>query len=89
MVFLRAEQNAHGRLVSVGHHVFPVPAHISVELSEVFVIKGLDLQLHQHMALKDAVVENQVNETVCITDQDPLLAGFKAESVAKLQKEIL
>ena len=39
MVFLCAEQNAYGRIVTVGCHVLFVPAHIGVELTDVFVAK--------------------------------------------------
>ena len=36
VVFLRAKQNAHGWIVAVGCHVLLVPAHIGVELADVF-----------------------------------------------------
>ena len=46
---------------------------------------NFELQFHQHMALEHPVVKDKIHEVVRISDQNPLLAGFKTESVAQLQ----
>jgi len=47
------------------------------------------LQLYQHVALENAVVKDEVNEVVGVTNQNPLLAGFKAKTVAQFEQKIL
>ena len=41
------------------------------------------------MALENAVVEDQVHDTVSAADEDALLAGFKAETVPEFEQESL
>ena len=89
VVFLRAEQKADGRVVAVGHHVLAVPAHVGVELADVLVAELLDFQIDQHMALEDAVIEDEIDEAVGVADEDALLAGLETEAVAQFEQEIL
>ena len=56
MISLGAKQNAHRRVVSLGHYVLFVPAYIGIELADVFMAEFLDFQFHQHMALENAVI---------------------------------
>ena len=44
-----------------------------------------DLELKQHVALQDAVVEYEVDEAVAVADQDPFLPCFEAEAVPKFE----
>jgi hypothetical protein len=89
VVLLRAEQDADRRVVVVGHHVFPVPAHIRVELAQVSVGERLDLQLHQHVAFENAMIEDQVHKAVGVADQDALLPRLETEAVAQLQQKVM
>jgi len=41
------------------------------------------------VTLEDPVIKDKIDEVVCIPNQNPLLAGFKAESVAQLQQKVL
>src|SRR6478736_5503727 len=89
VVFARTQQQPYGRVVTWGHHVALVPADVSVELAEVLVAEGGDLELKQDVALQDAVVEDEVDEAVRVADQDALLPSFEAEAVTKLEQELL
>ncbi len=89
MVLLSAEQDADGRVVAFGHHIFPIPAHIGVELAEVFVGERFDLQLHQNVAFEDAMIEDQVHKAVGVAYQDAFLPRFETETVAQLQQKVM
>jgi len=60
-----------------------------VELADVLVVEGSKLQLHQHMAFEDAVVEDEIDEAVRVSDQDALLAGLETKAVTHLQQKAL
>ena len=45
----------------------------------------LKLQLHQNVALEDAVVKNQVDKAARFSNQDALLLRLQAKAVAQLQ----
>ena len=47
------------------------------------------LEIDQHMALQDTMVEDQVDETVRIADEDAFLARLEAETVAEFDQECL
>jgi hypothetical protein len=87
VVLLGAEQEAHGRIVSLGHHVLAIPAHVGVELAQVLVGEPVHLELDQDMALEDAVIEDQIDEAAGLADDDALLPSFEAEAVAELHQE--
>jgi hypothetical protein len=86
---LRTQKDADGRIISLSHHVLPVPAHVGVELADVLVIELFEIQLDQHVALEEAMVEDEVYEVVGVVEQNPLLACFETETVPQLQQKIL
>ena len=57
VVLTRTKQQAHGRIVALGHLVLAVPVDVGVELPQVLVLELIDLQLDQDVALEDTVVE--------------------------------
>jgi len=77
------------RLVAFGHFVFLVVADVAVELAEVFVLEGIVFQFDQHVALEDAMVEDEIDEEVFAADQQAFLPGFEAEAVAEFEQEVL
>jgi len=89
MISLGAKQNAHRRVVSLGHHVLFVPAYLGIELADAFMAELLEFQFHQYVALENAVIEDQVHKSVSITDENTLLAGLKAEPMPEFQKKLL
>ena len=89
MVFLRAEQQAHRRVVVFGHHVPPTPGDVGVELAEVFVAELVYFQLDEHMALENALIEDEVHEAACLADDNPLLPRLETETMAQFQEKIL
>ena len=89
VVFLRAEQESHGRIVSIGHHVFAIPGHVGVELAEVFVGEFVHFELDEDMAFQDTMVENQIHKPSGLSDDDALLPGFEAKAVTELHQEFM
>ena len=89
MVLVRAEQETDGRVVTLDHHVVSIPVHVGVELAEVFVGECGDFQLHQHVALEDAMIQHQVHKPVCVADEDAFLPCFNTESVTQFKEEVL
>ena len=86
--FCVREQDADGGLSSAAI-MFLVPAHVGVELADVLVAELFEFQFYQHVALQDSVVEDQVDESVGIADQDALLPGLETEAVAEFEQEFL
>jgi len=37
VVFVRTEQNADRWIITFDHHIFPIPAHIGIELAYIFM----------------------------------------------------
>ena len=89
MVFLRAEQESHRRIVSIGHHVFAIPGHVGVELAEVFMGEFVHFELDEDMAFQDTMVENQIHEPSGLSDDDALLPGFEAKAVTEFHQEFM
>ena len=87
VILARAEQDAHRRLVAVAHHVSLVPGDIGIELAEMLVPEFVHLQLDQHMAFQDAMVKDQVHESMGVADEDSLLPRLETETVAQFHAE--
>ena len=47
------------------------------------------LQLHNNMALQDAVIEHKVGKEIVLINQYAFLPGFKAEAMPHFQQEAL
>ena len=86
---LGAKQDAHGRIVAVVHLVFAVIGHVGVELPEIFVVELVILQLDNHIAMQNPVVEHQVGIIILVVDDDALLPCLKAEPLAQLHDKLL
>lgn len=89
VVFASAEEDADGRLVARGHLMFFVVGDVGIELAEMFVAEGIGLEFHEDVALEDAVVEDEVDEEMFVSDEDAFLPGLEAEAVAQLEEEVL
>ena len=89
VVFLRAEQEPHRRIVTIGHHVFMIPGYVGVELAEVFMGELVHFELDEDMAFQDTMVENQIHEPSGLSDDDALLPGFEAKAVTEFHQEFM
>ncbi|VFN01877.1 MAG: hypothetical protein BECKG1743F_GA0114225_106291 [Candidatus Kentron sp. G] len=58
VIFSGAKKNSNGRIIPLGHHIFTVPAYISIQLANIFMSKFFHLQVNKHMAFQDTVVED-------------------------------
>ena len=88
-ILSRAKEDADRRLIARRHFVLFVIGDVCIELSEVLVGKGGGFQFNEYMALEYAVIEDEVDEKVLIADEDALLAGLEAETVAHFEQEVL
>jgi hypothetical protein len=87
LILASTQQDADGRLIALGHLVPFVVADVGVELAQVLVLKGVSLQLDEHMALEHAVVENQVHKEVFAAYDQALLPCLEAKAMAQLQQK--
>lgn len=79
-----AEEKANGRVVSGLHDFVTVVVLVGVELRTVFVSVSVDLEVNDHLTVKDAVVEDEIGLEVVMIYEDTLLTMFEAEALAKL-----
>jgi len=89
MVLLRTQQDADREIVAVGHHVLAIPTDVGVELADILVGEVLNLQIDQHMALQNPVIEDKIDKTIGVTDQNPFLPGLETEAMTEFQQEVL
>ena len=48
--------------------------------------EAVDLEVDNHMAFQDAVVENEVGLEIVLVNEDPLLSGLEAEAATHLHE---
>ena len=77
------EQDANGRVVAGAHLVLAVMRNVCVELSEVLMRELLVLQLYDDTAMQNAVVKHKVGIIVLVVNDNALLAGLEAETLAE------
>lgn len=74
-----AKQDADGRVVAVIHHLAGVVVDVHLHLPQILMGKLADLQVNQHEAFEDVVVENKIDLVVVAVKGDPFLAGYERE----------
>lgn len=89
VVFLCAKQESHRWVVSDRHHILSIPSDVGVELAQMFVAEFIHFEFDEHVALEDAVIENDIHEATCLTNEDALLPRLEAKAVAQLQQKVL
>lgn len=82
-VLIRHQQQTDWRVIVRGHDFFLIVIDISFKLTYMFMPDLIGFQFDQDMAFQNAVVEYKINKEVLIPDDDPLLFGFKAKTVAQ------
>jgi hypothetical protein len=66
-----------------------VPAYVGIELADMFSwLNSASFNSIKHMAPKDTVIEDQVNEVMFVTDQNSLLASFESKNHGRAQAGI-
>ena len=70
-------------------HLPLVVVHVHLHLAQVLVGQVADLEVDEHEAAGEAVVEDEVDEEVLALQRDPLLPGHEGEPLAQLQEELL
>ena len=88
VVLMSTQKNSYGWIVILTHHALSVPAHIGIELTNVFMAELGKFQLNQHMAFQNTMIKNQIDKVVFIADQYSFLACFKAEAVPQFKEKM-
>ena len=89
LVSLSAQNDAQGGAVALVAHEIVVHAHIHVHLTHVLVRDPARLEVYEHEAAKDVVVEDEVDEEVVPFGAQVLLPGNKGVALAQLEEELL
>lgn len=87
IVFVGAEDEAKGRIVAVGAAFLIEIVHIKLHLAEIAVGELADLEIDQHMALQNGVIEDEIDVKVVAIESDPLLARDKGKALAEFEQE--
>lgn len=89
-VFLAfTENDADGGFLKVLPHMAVVVVDVHLHLAKVLMGQLVGLQVNQHIALQQAVVEHKVDIVVLLVEGEPLLTFLEEEAFAKLQQERL
>ena len=89
LVLVAAQQDADGRLVAFGHHVFFKIVQVKIHLPGVAVGEGADLQVEQHMAAEPAVIEDEIHAVMLVADGDAKLPRLETKAGAEFEEETL
>ena len=60
-----------------------------LHLSKVLVAQLVSLEVNQHIALQQAVIEYEVNIIILLIEGESSLSLFKKEALAQLQQKLL
>ena len=66
-----------------------VVIHVKLKLAEVLVCELAGLEIYDHVALEDCVIENQVDVEMVAIQSQSLLPGDERESLAQFQQKCL
>jgi hypothetical protein len=88
-VFVAAQQNPHGWRVARCHHVRFEPVHVKIHLSRIRRAECAHLQVEQHMATQQAVIEDEVHAMMFTSLRHAELPRLETKPAAQLQEETL
>ena len=81
--------DADGGAFRVGFNAAVKVVDVHLHLAQVLVGELADLEVDQHIAAQQAVVENQIDEKMVVVKGKALLTGFKQKALAQLQQKML
>ena len=88
MLLLAQDDADRGPLVRRLHVAIEV-VHVHLHLAQILVAQLADLQVDQHVAAKQTVVEHQIDEEVLLVEGEPLLSCLEEKALAELEQEVL
>ena len=88
VVLIRAENQTESGIVSFGPPFMVVVIHVKLKLAEVLVCELAGLEVYDHVALEDCVIENQIDIEMVAIQRQPLLPGYKRKTLAQFQQEM-
>ena len=86
-VFLCAQNDAEGVVVSLGTDLVLEVVEIEVHLADILMLNALFFEVHKAICLKNYIVEHQVNVEVPSSKRDVLLPAHKCKAFAQFQHE--
>jgi len=87
LVFVGAEQQADGRIVTFGHHLILPVVEVEIHLPGVAVPEGTNFEVDEQVAAENPVVENEVEVVVFVADGDAPLPGLETKAGSEFQEE--
>ena len=88
VVLLFAQDDANGRGFIFGLHIAVEVVDIHLHLAEVLMGQLADFQVDQHVAAKQAVVEDQIDKEVVFVEGEPLLPGLEEKAFPEFQQKV-
>jgi hypothetical protein len=85
LVLAGAQQNTHRRIVTICHHIIPIPAYIGIQLADVLMVELFKFKLNQNMAFEYSMVKDEIYTKMLVADQYAFLACLETKAVAELQ----
>jgi hypothetical protein len=88
-VAITAQEDPQGRVVAFGGHVGFEPVQIEIHLAGVAGLEGTHLEINEHVAAEDAVIEHQVHAVMPAALGHAELTGLETEAATELEDELL
>ncbi len=87
VVLVRAQDQPERRIVAFRPALAVVVVHVQLELPQVLMRQLAGLQIDDHEALQDRVVEDQIDVEVVAVQREPFLPGHEGEALAQFQQK--
>ena len=85
ILFLFAQNDADRRSFVFQFHKPVEVIDVHLHLAEIAVAEFADLEIDQHIAAQQAVVEHQIDEEMFLVESEALLPGLEQKSLAQYQ----
>jgi hypothetical protein len=83
-----AEEDADGGVLVGSLHEAVEVVHIHLHLPQILMVELVELQVDNHIAAQQTVVEDEIDEKMVLVEGEALLAGLEEKSLAELKQEV-
>ena len=87
-MFLFTEDDANGLIFVIKLYMAVEVIDVHLHLAQVLVREFSDLQIDQHVAAKQPVIEDQIDKEMLLVEGEAFLPGLEEKALAQLQKEM-
>ena len=89
ILLLLTEENADGGILAGRLHVTVKVIHIHLHLTEVLMGELVELEVDDHVATQETIIEDQVHEEVIFVEGKTFLPGLEKEAFAEFEQKAL